>query len=384
MHITRMRIFACLLVVGVGWTATAQADQPNAAEQLQASTWPMFRGDPQSRGVAASSLPEQLTLLWQVRIENDGFEGTAAIADGTVFIGSLNGSLFAFDLADGTEKWKLQTEIGFATSPSYRAGRLYLGDFDGKFFCVSADSGQIEWTYQVDAEINSCANFYKDSVLFGSQDSTLYCLDAVSGKLNWKHSINDQIRCTPSIVANRGFVAGCDARLHVIDLDIGQSAAGVELDGPTGATPAIDGDVAYCGTEGGTFYAIDWRKEEVVWSFQDPQRAQPLRSSPAVKDNVIVVGGHSKQVYGMAKDSGAKLWTFDTRKQVDSSPVIVDQRVFIGSRDGRLYALELASGHKVWEYETGGALNASPAVAAGRLVIASDEGVIYCFGEKVE
>ena len=110
-------------------------------------------------------------------------------------------------------------------------------------------------------------------------------------------------------------------------------------------------------------------------------RAQSLRSSPAVKNGRIVVGGHSKQVYGFAI-TGSPVWTFSTKRQVESSPVIVDKRVFIGSRDGRLYELDLETGNKRWEYETGGQLNASPAVAEEKLVIASDDGVVYCFGKK--
>ena len=55
--------------------------------------------------------------------------------------------LYAFDLADGGERWQLKTEIGFGTSPAYRDGRIYLGDFDGVFYCVDATLGKIEWTY---------------------------------------------------------------------------------------------------------------------------------------------------------------------------------------------------------------------------------------------
>ena len=208
-----VRCTALVWLLWCGWPLTVTAQ--NAAEKPLATTqddWTMFRGDAQSRGVATSRLPAQLQLLWKLQIDDDGFEGTAAVVDGVVYIASLNGVLFALDLADGTERWRMPTELGFGTSPSYRDGRVYLGDYDGKFYCVDAASGQVVWTYQADAEINSCANFYKDRVLFGSQDAALYCLDAGSGELVWKHEINDQIRCTPSIVENRAFIAGCDAR----------------------------------------------------------------------------------------------------------------------------------------------------------------------------
>jgi outer membrane protein assembly factor BamB len=199
--------------------------------------------------------------------------------------------------------------------------------------------------------------------------------------LVWKHTIEDQIRCTPSIVADRAFVAGCDARLHVIDLTKGESAGGVEIDGPTGVTPAIDGEVAYFGTENGTFYAINWKKRNIVWQYQDAQSGLAFRSSAAVADGTVVVGGRSKRVYAFDAKTGEPRWEFVTRRRVDSSPVVVGQRVFVGTSGGRLYGLSLATGEKSWEYETGGSLSSSPAVAAGKLVIASDDGVVYCFGK---
>jgi outer membrane protein assembly factor BamB len=209
-------------------------------------------------------------------------------------------------------------------------------------------------------------------------------LNAETGELVWKYTIEDQIRCMPSLIENRAFVAGCDSRLHVIDVDKGKSAGDVEIDGPTGVTPAADGDFVYFGTESGTFYAINWRTAEVAWRFQDDSSSLAFRSSAAVSGKYVVVGGRSKRVYALDAETGDTRWEFVTRRNVDSSPVIAGQRVYVGSADGRLYCLELETGKKVWEYETGGRLSAAPAIAAGRLIIASDDGVVYCFGKKVD
>ena len=57
-------------------------------------------------------------------------------------------------------------------------------------------------------------------------------------------------------------VAGCDGKLHIIGLDDGQEIGAVEIDSPTGSTPAVQGDLLFFGTEGGTFYAIDWRDRQ--------------------------------------------------------------------------------------------------------------------------
>ena len=147
-------------------------------------------------------------------------------------------------------------------------------------------------------------------------------------------------------------------------------------------TPAVRGDYVYFGTEGAAFFCVDWKQAKVVWTYEDKGRGQPFRSSPAVGETHVVVGGRNKRVQAFDPLTGEEKWVFLTKQRVDSSPVIVGKRVFVGSSDGRLYAIDLDQGTEVWKYETGGGLVGSPAVADGRLVIASDDGHVYCFGAK--
>lgn len=362
--------------------AADKAPSAKSATDPMRSTWPLFRGDSLASGVAHSTLSAKPALLWKFTVEKGAFEGTAAIVDGVVYIGDLDGKLFALDLATGDKKWEFKTEAGFNASPAVRDGLVYIGDIDGKFYCLTAKDGKPKWGYETGAEIDSSANFYKEYVLVGSQDATLYCLDGQSGKLAWKFQIQDQIRCSPTVVGDRAFVAGCDSKLHVIDLIKGEAVAGVPIEAPTGVTPAVLGDLAYFGTEAGTFFAVDWKAARVAWTFAPERGSQPFRSSPAVIESCVVFGGRNKIVQALNPKTGDELWSFAAKNRVDSSPVIVGDRAFIGSSDGRLYALDLKTGKEAWVYEAGGGFSGSPAVAQGRLVIASEKGVVYCFGEK--
>ena len=217
-------------------------------------------------------------------------------------------------------------------------------------------------------------------VLFGSQDATLYCLNADTGKLVWKYAIEDQIRCSPTIIGDRCFVAGCDGTLHVIDLANGKKESDVVIDSPTGSTPAIVGAFAYFGTEGGEVLCVDWKEGEVAWRFQSA-RNMAFRSSALATDDLVVIGGRDKRVYGINPNDGSTKWTFLAKHRVDSSAVLSGKRAFFGSADGRVQAVDIATGKAVWTYEAGGSFTGSPAVADQRLVIANDDGVIYCFGE---
>ena len=344
--------------------------------------WPLFRGDPQATGVARGSLPERLELLWTFSVDGGGFQSTAAISDRVVYIGCLNGKLYAVELASGRKKWEFPTELGFTGSAAVGDGLVFIGDSDGRFYCIDGKSGKEKWHFDTEAEINSSPNFYKDNVLFDSQNGKLYCRKARDGREVWEYDSQDMLQCSPTVAGDRAFVAGCDSRLHVIDLANGRSVGEVNVEQPTLCTPAVRGPMAYFGTIGSALFAVDWQQSKVVWTYDTPKRGTEFHSSAAVTSQAVIVGASDRLVHAVDRKTGNGLWTFPTKRRVDGSPVVVGSRVFIGSADGRLYALDLKTGRQLWMYEAGGSILASPAVAAGRLVIGTDDGDLYCFGAK--
>lgn len=354
---------------------------PLAAVEPSPKAWPLFRNDTLASGVAQSTLPAEPKVLWKVTISGGAFEGTPVIADGVVYLGDMDGTVYAWNLEDGKERWKHKVDSGFIAAPAVRDNLLYIGDIDGKFYALDIKTGKPKWTFSAEAEIDNGANFWKDKVLFGSQDANLYCLNAESGELVWKFTIGDQIRCMPTVVDDRSFVAGCDSTLHIVDLTTGKAAAAVPIDAPTGVTPAVLGDNVYFGTEAGALLAIDWKAARVLWKFEDQNSTQPYRSSPAVEEGLVVVGSRNRRVQAFDPATGKELWTFATKQRIDSSPVLVGDRVFVGAADGRLYALDRKNGEQRWEFQATGGFTGSPAVADGKLVIATDRGVAYCFGK---
>ena len=376
--LTGLALFGCSTAV-IASAAERATSTPSSAKQADA--WAVFRGDASSTGVAQTTLPDKPVVVWKKNFKDGGFEATAAIADGMVYVGSFDGNLYALALADGEEKWHFHTDLGFKAAPAVRDGMIYIGDVDGKFYAIDAKTGKEKWSVTSGAEINAGANFYRDKVLFTSQDGGFYCLMPGDGKLVWKYTIDNMIQCSPTVVENRGFLAGCDGKLHIVDLDMGDAAATVDIHDPTLSTPAAVGDEVYFGTQGGHFLAVDWRQAKTTWTF-DPKGAQPLLSSAAAADGLAVFGGKDRAVHALDLKDGDEKWTFKTRAVIDASPVVVGGRVFIGGGDGRIYALDLKTGKKDWEYEAGGRFPASPAVAQHRLVIGNDAGDLYCFGAK--
>ncbi len=352
-----------------------------AAEPAASDTWPVFRGNALSTGTAPCPLPKTLALKWQFTVKDGCFDSTPAIAEGRVYAADADGSIYAIDFESGRQIWKHTTDSSFVAPLAYRDHRVYVGDLDGLFYCLDASSGRVLWTHQSDAEIDGGAGFYQQNVLFTSQDGGLYCLDATSGKRQWKFSIENQIRCSLTIVQGHAFLAGCDAKLHIVDLTRGKETGVVDIEAPTGVTPAASGNDIFFGTEGSVFFCVDWRHAKIKWTFRDPKRHNSIRCSAALTDKYVVFGSRSTRVYAVARENGRLTWQFVSRHHVDAAPLVAGERIFIATTGGHLMALDTRTGNKRWDFEAGDSFSASPIAAAGRLVAACTDGTIYCFGK---
>ena len=94
--------------------------------------WTSFRGNPQLTGVADSQLTDAPELLWTFPA-GDIIESTAAVVDGTVYFGALDGILYALDAQTGEKRWTYETNSSIKASPAIYDGIIYFGDGEGFF-----------------------------------------------------------------------------------------------------------------------------------------------------------------------------------------------------------------------------------------------------------
>jgi outer membrane protein assembly factor BamB len=58
------------------------------------------------------------------------------VADGTVYIGSHDKSLYAVDAATGSQQWQFDTSRWVYSSPAVVDGTVYVGDDNGSLYAV--------------------------------------------------------------------------------------------------------------------------------------------------------------------------------------------------------------------------------------------------------
>jgi outer membrane protein assembly factor BamB len=387
----------CLTLALAFWIL--QGNIALAAEESPAKDWSSFRNNFELTGIAGSSLPEKLEVLWKVPTPF-GVSATAAIVGDRVYVGTINGDFLCLHRKTGDKIWSYRSiddpdpkafAPAFKCSPTVTKEAIYVGDEDGGFHAIDPTTGKRKWRFHTNGEIISSPSIVGDKILFGSYDNSLYCLNTKGEKI-WSFETDGYVHCTPAIAGNFTFVTGCDETFRVINIETGKEASSLPLATYLIASPALKGDFLYFGTYNSEVLSVNWKTLKVEWRYRDEKRDFPYHSSAAVTEEFVIVGSRDKYLHSIDRKTGQGVWQFATNGRrgqggrVDSSPVIVGDRVFVGASDGCLYEVGLKDGKERWKFEIGRDVTASPAIGEGCLVIGGEgtDEFIYCFGQKTE
>jgi outer membrane protein assembly factor BamB len=88
-----------------------------------------------------------------------------------------------------------------------------------------------------------------------------------------------------------------------------------------------------------------------------------------VSEEVVFVGSREDELLALDRANGALLWSFPQEGQEDdglegiyASPAVTDDLVLVGGYNGILYALDPSTRQKVWEFQTDDSIVGSPAL----------------------
>lgn len=101
-----------------------------------------------------------------------------AVDNGKIFFGSLDGSVYAVDFS-GNEVWKKKiiNRVGFSVAPIVADNKILIGGQDGYFYALDPLTGNIVWKYNTGSPILMTAAFNNGKVFFGTMDSFVYALN---------------------------------------------------------------------------------------------------------------------------------------------------------------------------------------------------------------
>jgi outer membrane protein assembly factor BamB len=213
----------------------------------------MFRNGPEHLGVYDSPSPTLQTLAWKFKTGGRVISSPLVVGD-VVYVGSTDGSLYAVNKADGTQRWKFDSRGPISSSPAFHAGTVYILSMDGLVYAVDAETGKSRWTFATKGErrftapgihgatprtermpdpfdvFTSSPTIANGTVYIGSGDQNVYALDAATGALRWTFATGDVVHASPAVANNTVFIGSWDRNVYALDAQRGVSA---------GATPRV-------------------------------------------------------------------------------------------------------------------------------------------------
>ena len=175
-------------------------------------------------GAPAPSQPWCSRSPW---LERRGSSPTVG-ANGTVYVGSEDGTLYALNAINGSLKWNYKTGGSIHSSPAVGAdGTVYVGSDDGYVYALQAASGNspnVKGKYKTGAAVSSSPALSADgnTVYVGSQDGYLYALHADDCSFKWKYETGAAVYSSPALGFDGAvYVGSNDNHLYVIGLSAG-------------------------------------------------------------------------------------------------------------------------------------------------------------------
>jgi outer membrane protein assembly factor BamB len=357
-----------------------------AVAATQAPAQETFHADSARTGVYPSAGPtKEPTVRWRFKAAGP-IVTTPAIADGVVYVGSMNGHLYAIDQETGTEKWNFKSRMPIASSAAVAEGVVYFVSSAGSLAAIDAASGQPRWVFAAEYErkfeaknlhgypsaaqtipdawdvFTSSPAVVNGTVYFGSGDGGVYAVDAKSGLLQWKFPTGDVVHASPAVANGVVYIGSWDGNLYAIDAASGQQkwvfhgGQDPTIHNQVGfqSSPAVVDGVVYVGCRDAHVYAIDAATGHRKWDY--PTSKSWVNVTPAVRDGIVYAAtSDSSRFMALDARTGRLRFNFDAKAYVFSSPALAGPLAYFGSHSGRLYAVDAKTGTLAWQFQTDGA-----------------------------
>jgi len=365
--------------VASGLALIVLAAAPVAPARAQST----FHGNNARTGVYTGAGPQTLGGVKWIFKAGGPIVTSPVLADGVVYIASLDGHLYAVDQETGKEKWNFKSRMPITSTPAVEGDALYFVSSAGALAALNRSDGKPKWVFAIEFErkfeaknlhgypspaqtIPDAWDIYTSSpavangkVYFGSGDGNVYAVEAATGTLQWKFATKDVVHSSPAVVDHVVYIGSWDSYLYALDAETGAEKWSFK----TGEDPAIHNQVGfqsspavvdgtvYVGCRDAHLYAVDAATGRKKWDY--PTSKSWVIGTPAVSDGTVYVGtSDSARFMALDAKTGRLRFNFDAKSYMFSSPALAGNLAYVGDHNGRLYAIDRKSGKLAWQFQT--------------------------------
>ena len=283
-------------------------------------------------------------------------------ADGTTLY-AVNGlfQLVALDLATGKQKWRRDLEVPARSAPTIADGRVFVTTIDDRLLAFTAAEGRPLWSHQSSTPVTAmlgqpAAAYYQGLVVAGFGSGELACLRAESGSVVWTDGLGASqsratvadflsIRGLPVIANGLVYAVSMGGLLICNDVPTGRRVWDRQIAGED--TPYIAGDWMFIVSAEQQIAAIGINDGHITWITQLPRWADPAKRNntltwygPLLVSDRLIVTGTSEDALSISPYTGEVMGHITlSGSAAPVAPVVADGTVLLITNDARLIAL---------------------------------------------
>lgn len=344
--------------------------------------WPMHARTASRTGVAARHLVPPLTLLWEADLGSGVGEGSPAVVDSFVVVGTLRGEVLVFNLNTGKRLGGTSFGDAVIGSPVLLNSLAFIPLANSAESMIAYDlrRGEILWK-------RSCGNIEASPLLLngrlyaGTTEGGLVCLDTAGGAVLWRFDLpsNTGAKGIRSAPASDGMVVvfgAEDGGVYALDAITGRNLWHCPTGAAVMAAPAVSQGMAFAGNLNGDMVCIELAGGAVRW-----RRAtgMPIHGGAAVAEGLVIFGSTAGLVHALRASDGTVAWVSRVGGVVNVSGLVADSLFYAGSQGRNLVAIRLRDGSVAWKDSLDGRVKTAPAAAGNRLVVVSDNRVLRTY-----
>lgn len=281
--------------------------------------------------------------------------GGIAVDGDTLYAATGRADILALEAATGKLRWRKRLPAGARSAPTIAQGRLFVPTLDDQLVGLSTKDGSQLWAYQAPsaetAMLGLPAPAVDDGIVVaGFATGDLQAVRATSGTVVWADSLAaargrtsladlSTIRAMPMIRDGRVYAVSYGSLMLALDLRTGRRLW--ERDIASGNTPWLAGDWLYVLTPENKLAAISGQDGAIAWVTDLPQFENPK----AKRDPIYMTG-----------------------------PVMAGGRLVLVGSTGRLFVVDPVSGKLLARQSLPSGSTVSPVVAGGMLFLVLDSG----------
>jgi outer membrane protein assembly factor BamB len=306
-------------------------------------------GTVSSYGASGGGRAWAVSLTPETEDAEEGYGGGLAAEGDKVFAATGFGTTVALDVRSGAKAWEKRLGAPVRASPTVADGKVYVMTIEGRLFCLSAADGAELWSFRGAPQTASLFNnvspaVAEDLVVTTFPSGEVVALNPANGEPVWSDvlgasrvsssiaTLSDASR--PVIDGNAVYAVGNAGRMIAVDRKSGArlwslSVASIQM-------PYVAGDSVYVVDAGGRLSSITREAGSVRWSVKLPDDS--TWSGPVLAGNRLWLVSRKGSLVGVDAATGKVVSSRGIGAKVLIAPVVAAGRLFVLADDATVLA----------------------------------------------